>query len=416
MESSHHPSHSNESPLKVALLGATGSIGENTLAVLQKHPRLFATTVLTAHSNTAKLAELAAQWQPQHVAVSDDSRLASLRNEMAARGLSRAVHAHAGMEAISQICASDTVDVVVAGMVGSAGVEPVLAAAAAGKTILLANKESLVMAGNIVMRTAAENGAQIIPLDSEHNAIYQCLPDNYRCGQRPDSVQKLILTASGGPFWDVPAADFEHITPEQACNHPKWRMGRKISVDSATLMNKGLELIEAHWLFNLPAAQLDVHVHPQSLVHSLVAFEDGSLLAQLGEPDMRIPIAYGLSQSLAAERGQAVRLASGARTLDLLSHGRLDFYPPDHHKFPNLLLAREAIDAGGIMSAVLNASNEEAVQAFLDERIGFPAIARINRAIMEKTRNVRVESFEHLQAVDVEVRTMTQNEIQQHAH
>ena len=402
------------SPLQVAILGATGSIGDNTLDVLARHGGAFQVALLTGHKNLPKLAKLAEQWQPQHVATSDPGSLSTLREGM--QGLASPTPAvHAGMAAISALCASDAIDVVVAGMVGSAGVEPVLAAAAAGKTILLANKESLVMAGDIVMRTARASGARIIPLDSEHNAIYQCLPDDYLCGNTPQSVHKLILTASGGPFWDRPAETFSNITPEQACNHPKWRMGAKISVDSATLMNKGLELIEAHWLFNLPATQLDVHVHPQSLVHSLVVYEDGSLLAQLGEPDMRIPIAYGLGQCLAATEKRPPRLPSGAKTLDLLSHGTLAFYPPDDDKFPSLKLARQAIEAGGILAAALNASNEETVQAFLDHRISFPAIARINARVMEKIHNQPVESFEHLQQVDVEVRAMTQNEIHAHA-
>ncbi len=404
----------SESPLRVAILGATGSIGDNTLDVLARHGGAFQVALLTGHKNLPKLAKLAEQWQPQHVATSDPGSLSTLREAM--QGLASPTPAvHAGMEAISTLCASDEIDVVVAGMVGSAGVEPVLAAAAAGKTILLANKESLVMAGDIVMRTARASGARIIPLDSEHNAIYQCLPGDYLCGNTPESVHKLILTASGGPFWDRPAETFIDITPGQACNHPKWRMGAKISVDSATLMNKGLELIEAHWLFNLPATKLDVHVHPQSLVHSLVVYEDGSLLAQLGEPDMRIPIAYGLGQCLpVAEKGPP-RLPSGAKTLDLLSHGTLAFYPPDDDKFPSLKLARQAIEAGGILAAALNASNEETVQAFLDGRISFPAIARINARVMEKIHNQPVESFEHLQQVDVEVRAMTQNEIHAHA-
>jgi len=401
------------SPLRVAILGATGSIGDNTLDVLARQGDAFQVVLLTGHHNLKKLAEITARWQPQHVATSDPAKLTELRSQLHAMA-SPVPETHAGLAAISDLCASESIDVVVAGMVGSAGVEPVLAAAAAGKTILLANKESLVMAGDIVMRTARENNARIIPLDSEHNAIYQCLHDNYACGQAPESVQKLILTASGGPFWDWPAEDFARITPEQACNHPKWQMGPKISVDSATLMNKGLELIEAHWLFDVPASQLDVHVHPQSLVHSLVVYKDGSFLAQLGEPDMRIPIAYGLGQCLSTGQ-QPVRLASGAATLDLLSHGKLEFYPPDDEKFPSVQLARQAIEAGGIMAAALNASNEETVQAFLDRRISFPAIARINARVMETIHNQKVESFEHLQQVDVEVRAMTQNEIQIHA-
>lgn len=398
-------------PLRVAVLGATGSIGDNTLDVLARHPSLFQVVLLTGHRNTDKLARLAVQWHSAHVAVSSPDHFGALKNKLTANP---SPVIHAGMAAISSLCASDAVDVVVAGMVGAAGIEPVLAAASAGKTILLANKESLVMAGDILMRAARSSGARIIPLDSEHNAVYQCLPDGYRCGHTPDSVDKLILTASGGPFWDRPADTFEHITPEQACAHPKWRMGPKISVDSATLMNKGLELIEAHWLFNLPASQLDVHVHPQSLVHSLVVFQDGSLLAQLGEPDMRIPIAYGLSQCISGEQSSVARLASGAKNLDLLAHGQLTFYPPDNERFPSLQLARQAIEAGGILSAALNASNEEAVQAFLERRIGFGHIARINARVLEKMTNTPVESFEHLCQVDVEVRTMTQEEIRHH--
>ncbi len=398
-------------PVKIAVLGATGSIGDSTLDVLKRHAGHFEVTLLTAHRNGEKLLKLVDEWQPRHVAVSDSDCFLDVKNRLNT-GAAKNVCLHAGIPAISALCASGAVDVVVAGMVGSAGVEPVLAAAEAGKTILLANKETLVMAGDIVMRAVRDNQARIIPLDSEHNAIYQCLPDGYHCGQTPPAVEKLILTASGGPFWNEPPENFPGITPKQACRHPKWNMGRKISVDSATLMNKGLELIEAHWLFNLPAEKLDVHVHPQSLVHSLVAYEDGSLLAQLGEPDMRIPIAYGLGQCVPADEQTAPRrLPSGARMLDLLAHGTLTFHPPDDARFPSIRLARNAIEAGGILPAVLNASNEEAVQAFLDGRIGFHQIAQINARILEKTDNTAVESFEHLQQVDVEVRTLAQKEI-----
>ncbi len=404
----------HNAPVRLAILGATGSIGENTLDVLRRHAKHFEVSLLTAHNNTGKLATLAAEWDPRHVAVSDPASFSNLKKHVHKAG-ARQARLHAGMPSISDLCASADVDVVVAGMVGAAGVAPVLAAAKAGKTILLANKESLVMAGGIVMRAARRHGACIIPLDSEHNAIYQCLPDNYRCGQTPRSVRKLILTASGGPFWRMPTTDFDKITPEQACNHPKWRMGRKISVDSATLMNKGLELIEAHWLFKLPSAKLDVHVHPQSLVHSLVAFEDGSLLAQLGEPDMRIPIAYGLAQCLPQDGSIGSRIGSGANLLDLLSAGSLTFCPPDMQRFPALELARSAIDAGGTAAAVLNASNEEAVCAFLQRRIGFLDIFRVNAAVMEGIRHQEVESFEHLQQVDVEARTLAHDEIQKNA-
>jgi 1-deoxy-D-xylulose-5-phosphate reductoisomerase len=312
-----------------------------------------------------------------------------------------------GLTEISSICQMQEVDMVVAGIVGSAGMEPVIASVTAGKDLLLANKEAIIVAGELVMKAAALNGANIIPLDSEHNAIYQCLPSNYKTGQTPENIEKIILTASGGPFWNVDASEFPSITPQQACAHPNWDMGRKISVDSATLMNKGLEVIEAHWLFNLASQKIDVHVHPQSIIHSMVCYKDGSVLAQLGEPDMRIPIAYGL--------GLRERISSGANLLDLLKIGKLEFYPPDFDKFPCLNLAKQAIECGGTASLILNAANEVAVEAFLNNIIQFNQIALINKKILESTKIDKVENIQQLMELDYLIRQKSIQEVKRYA-
>ncbi len=386
----------------VVILGATGSIGASTLAIIEQHPDKFKVLAISGHSNVNKLAELARQFKPKFVVISDSSQYTQL-----SRLISDECTVLAGAHELAAICQLDSADLIVAGIVGAAGMQPVLASVKAGKTLLLANKEALVLAGELVMKAAKDNGAKIIPLDSEHNAIYQCLPDSYQCGNTPRNIDKIILTASGGPFWNREASTFDGISPEEACAHPNWDMGRKISVDSATLMNKGLEIIEAHWLFNLSDDDIDVHVHPQSIVHSMVCYQDGSVLAQLGEPDMRIPIANGL--------GMPERIASGANMLNLLQSQDLQFFPPDYEKFPCLALAKEAIQAGGTSMAVLNAANEISVDAFLKKSISFTSIAKINAEIMNNTALAGIENVEQLLQLDAEVRANARQMVKHYA-
>ena len=348
---------------RVAVLGATGSIGASALDVIARHPARLQASVLVAGRSVDALADLCARFRPEHAAIADVAALHALRDALAARGLS--TQAHAGADAIDALAAGDACDTVVAAIVGAAGLSSTLAAVRAGKRIALANKESLVMAGALVMDAARASGACIVPVDSEHNAIFQCLP---ACGDRGArdvaGLRRIVLTASGGPFRGRTRAALRDVTPEQAIAHPRWSMGPKISVDSASLMNKGLEVIEAHHLFGVAPDRIDVLVHPQSLVHSLVEFVDGSTLAQLGLPDMRTALAVGL--------GWPDRIESGVQGLDLVAAGgRLDFEPPDLDAFPCLRLAFDALRAGGDAPAVLNAANEAAVDAFLSRRIGF---------------------------------------------
>jgi 1-deoxy-D-xylulose-5-phosphate reductoisomerase len=362
---------------RVAVLGSTGSIGLSTLDVLARHPDRYAVAALAAGSNHAALLEQCLRFRP---------RVAVLRDAAAARALAQALaeagsrtQVLAGPEALADVAGSADVDVVMAAIVGAAGLPSTLAAARAGKQVLVANKESLVVAGALVVEAARAGGATLVPIDSEHNAIFQCLPAGQRPGELPKGVRRILLTASGGPFLRATREQMEGVTPEQACAHPRWRMGRKISVDSATLMNKGLELIEACVLFGTEPASVSVVVHPQSIVHSLVEYVDGSILAQLGNPDMRTPIAHAL--------GWPERIASGVESLDLVAAARLDFEPPDLVRFPSLGLARAAATAGGTAPAVLNAANEVAVAAFLEGRLGFLGIPALIDSVMGDHRN-----------------------------
>ena len=345
---------------QVAVLGATGSIGTSALDVIARHPDRMRASVLAAGSQVEALVALCRTHRPDHAVIADPARFDALRDGLRDAGLP--TQAHAGDDAIEALAAGDACTTVVAAIVGAAGLRSTLAAARAGKRLLLANKESLVLAGELLMRAAHAGGATIVPIDSEHNAIFQCLPD----ARAHAGLQRICLTASGGPFRGRSRAQLADVTPAQAVAHPKWSMGPKISVDSATLMNKGLEVIEAHHLFGLDAGRIDVLVHPQSLVHSLVEFVDGSTLAQLGLPDMRTALAVGL--------GWPERIASGVAGLDLLRHGRLDFEAPDLDAFPCLGLAYDALRAGGTAPAVLNAANEVAVSAFLQGHIAFLGI------------------------------------------
>ncbi len=374
------------------MLGATGSIGASALDVIARHPDRLRASVLAAGSRVDALVALCKTHAPAHAVIADEALYDRLREGLRDAGLN--TQAHAGADALEALAAGDACDTVVAAIVGAAGLPSTLAAARAGKRLLLANKEALVLAGDLLMRAAREAGADIIPIDSEHNAILQCLP-----ATRDDAaLRRIVLTASGGPFRGRSRASLADVTPEQAVAHPKWSMGPKISVDSATLMNKGLEVIEAHHLFDLPRARIDVLVHPQSLVHSLVEFVDGSTLAQLGLPDMRTALAIGFAWPQ--------RMASGVGPLDLAAHGRLDFEPPDLDAFPCLGLAFQALEAGGNAPGVLNAANEAAVSAFLQGRIGFLCIPAVIEQVLEAAAGTPAGSLDELLALDTHARRL----------
>ncbi len=359
----------------ITILGATGSIGVSTLDVLARHPERYSVYALSAHSRVEELAAQCALFRPARAVIGTAAAAAQLSALLRAKGVRTEVDY--GAAALCAIASDAKVDTVMAAIVGAAGLEPTLAAARAGKKILLANKEALVMSGQLFMDAAADNGAQLLPIDSEHNAIFQCLPHLY--GRAPDAagVAKILLTASGGPFLTRAVDTLDAVTPDEACRHPNWVMGRKISVDSATMMNKGLEVIEAHWLFGAPL--IEVVIHPQSVVHSMVSYVDGSVLAQLGNPDMRTPIAHALAFPQ--------RISSGVAQLDLTQIGSLQFERPDLRRFPCLGLAFEALKAGGTAPALLNAANEVAVQAFLALKIGFRQIERVISHVMDEVAN-----------------------------
>jgi 1-deoxy-D-xylulose-5-phosphate reductoisomerase len=378
----------------VAILGSTGTVGEHTLDVIARHPDRFRVIALGAHRNASKLAEQALRFRVPYAALADESAAARLEKELRARGATTRVVG--GAQALEEIARLPEVDSVMAAIVGAAGLRSTLAAAAAGKRLLLANKESLVMAGPLLMHTVRESGATLLPIDSEHNAVFQCLPRNSAPGTVPPGVKRILLTASGGPFLDADRARLERVTPDEACAHPNWVMGRKISVDSATMMNKGLEVIEAHWLFGVAAAAISVVIHPQSVIHSLVEYVDGSVLAELGHPDMRTPIA----QALAFPE----RVASGVPPLELAKLAGLSFEEPDHTRFPALPLAFDALAAAGTAPAILNAANEVAVAAFLAGAIRFTDIAAACAATLSRLPARPARSFDDALAADAEAR------------
>ena len=360
--------------LRVAVLGSTGSIGVNTLDVLARHPQRFVVQALSARRNIQRLLEQCLQHRPALAAVATAADAAWLTEQLQRHShpdQGAATQVLSGDDGLCSIAAHDEVDAVMAAIVGAAGLPCTLAAARAGKRIMLANKEALVMSGPLFMQAVREGQATLLPVDSEHNAIFQC-----SAGEHPEGIRRILLTASGGPFLRTPRSQLAGVTPEQACAHPRWVMGRKISVDSATLMNKGLELIEACLLFAVPAQQVEVVVHPQSIVHSLVEYCDGSMLAQLGNPDMRVPIAHAL--------GWPQRIGSGVESLDIVKVGRLDFEAPDLQQFPCLRLARQAAEVGGTAPTILNAANEVAVEAFLQRRLGFLEIPQVIEEVLSK--------------------------------
>jgi 1-deoxy-D-xylulose-5-phosphate reductoisomerase len=380
----------------IAILGSTGSIGRSTLAVIALHPEAFKVAVLGARNSWQAIVEQARAFHPETVVLVEPEAAAKAR--AALRECGSATRVESGEQALKDAVSADGVDMVMAAIVGAAGLQSTLAAVRAGKRVLLANKEALVMTGPLLMDEVRRAGAQLIPIDSEHNAIFQCMPAGYLPGDAARGVTRVILTASGGPFRSTSAAQMAHATPDEACAHPKWKMGRKISVDSATLMNKGLEVIEATLLFGLPESRVDVVVHPQSVVHSLVEYTDGSMLAQLGAPDMRTPIAQALAWP--------ERFASGVSSLDLLAIGHLGFEPPDHDRFPSLTLARAAARAGGTAPTVLNAANEVAVQAFLDRRLNFVAIATVIDRVLQRLEASPVKALGDVLEADAAARRL----------
>ncbi|MCX2982147.1 1-deoxy-D-xylulose-5-phosphate reductoisomerase [Halieaceae bacterium IMCC14734] len=385
----------------VTVLGSTGSIGVSTLDVIARHPEQFEVYALTARQSVAVMLEQCQQFRPRYAVMLEPEAAAQLRQQLLAQGLPTQVLS--GASNLVEVAADAKVDIVMAAIVGAAGLAPTLAAAQQGKQVLLANKEALVMAGGLFMSAVRDANAVLLPIDSEHNAIFQCLPSNAQAQIDKRGFRKILLTASGGPFRDWSAEAMREVTPDQACAHPNWDMGRKISVDSATLMNKGLELIEACWLFDVSAADIEIVVHPQSIVHSMVQYNDGSVLAQLGNPDMRTPIAYGL--------GWPERIDSGVADLDIVAAGQLDFEAPDEQRFPCLRLAREAVERGGICMAALNAANEVAVEAFLEERISFTAIAEVIEQVLQQTVNAEPVTLNVVQQADSTARLMARDVI-----
>ena len=389
---------------RITVLGATGSIGLSTLDVIARHPERYQVFALTGYSRLDELLALCLRHRPAYAVVPDARSASRLRDGLAAAGCDCEVLE--GEAGLCQVACASEVDAVMAAIVGAAGLRPTLAAVRAGKKVLLANKEALVMSGALFMQAVRDSGAVLLPIDSEHNAIFQCLPGDYSRGLAQVGVRRILLTASGGPFRETSASALMDVTPEQACAHPNWSMGRKISVDSASMMNKGLELIEACWLFDAAPSIVEVVVHPQSVIHSLVDYVDGSVLAQLGNPDIRTPIANALAWPQ--------RIDSGVAPLDLFAVARLDFQAPDEQRFPCLRLARAAAEAGNSAPAVLNAANEVAVEAFLQGRIRFPEIASMIEQVLEQEPVVALASLEAVFAADHRAREHAQAWLRRH--
>ena len=381
---------STKKPTGVAILGSTGSIGVSTLSVIRLHPEKFKVVALSAHSQVDRMVSQCQEFNPEFAVMADEMSATQLAEKL--KIAAPDVKVLAETKALNTIAKLPQVEQVMAAIVGAAGLESTMAAASAGKRILLANKEALVVAGSLLIKSAEDNGAELLPIDSEHNALFQCLPS----GKVDGGIKKLLLTGSGGPFLEASYAELEHVTPEQACNHPNWSMGRKISVDSATMMNKGLELIEACWLFGVDQNQIEVVLHPQSIIHSMVEYIDGSILAQLGNPDMRTPIAHAMAFP--------ERVESGVSSLDLL-RSTLDFSTPDLKRYPCLRLATEALTAGGDASIWMNAANEIAVAAFLNKQISFTQIAQlVEQAMLNSSIGFVATSIEDLLQVDKQAR------------
>ena len=385
---------------KISILGATGSIGKSTIDVLLKHPELFSVYALTANSNIELLLQQAQLCSPEYVVVADPKKFKQAKKLFSDQQLTCEVLV--GHEAIAQVASASEVDVVMAAIVGAAGLMPTLAAVKAGKKVLLANKESLVMSGDLFIQAANQYNAQVLPIDSEHNAIFQCLPTDFKYGDLCTSgISKILLTGSGGPFLTSPLNELQHVTPDQACAHPNWDMGRKISVDSATMMNKGLEFIEARWLFGLEASDIQIVLHPQSIIHSMVQYDDGSVLAQMGNPDMRTPIAHALAFP--------DRIESGVSPLDFNQLANLTFTEPEVERYPNLVLAMQASSIGQYATTTLNAANEVAVEAFLQRKIGFMQIAQVNEECLQQTSSHNLNTIEAVIESDQSARRLSMN-------
>jgi len=382
----------------ICILGATGSIGVSTLDVVARHTDLYKVIALTANNNIDLLYEQCLQHHPEVVVVVDERKAQAFREKILNSAIAD-ITVLSGAVALEQVATLDGVDSVMAAIVGAAGLLPSLAAAKAGKTILLANKEALVMSGAIFMQAIAESGAQLLPIDSEHNAIFQCMPADYKAGMTAKQARRILLTASGGPFREMPIEKMADVTPDQAVAHPNWDMGRKISVDSATMMNKGLEMIEACLLFNMQPEQIQVVIHPQSVIHSMVDYIDGTVLAQMGNPDMRIPIAHAMAWP--------ERFDSGAEPLNIFNVRRMDFQEANLERFPCLRLAYQAIAAGGIMPTVLNAANEIAVEAFLNEQIRFTDIPVIIERCMNAIEVQEADTLDIILTIDQQARTIS---------
>ena len=373
---------------QITILGSTGSIGVSTLDVISRHPERYQVFALTAHSRVDELFQQCTQFKPKFAVLGTSDAASLLADKLRSHDIATKVLF--GAAALCEV-ARDA-DVVMAAIVGAAGLAPSIAAARAGKKVLLANKEALVMSGQLFMDAVSENNATLLPIDSEHNAIFQCLPHDFNRQQGGRGVAKILLTASGGPFLQRDLSTLSQVTPEQAIAHPNWVMGKKISIDSATMMNKGLEVIEAHWLFGTPADQIEVVIHPQSVIHSMVSYQDGSVLAQLGNPDMRTPIAYGLAYP--------ERIDSGVAQLDITKIGQLQFYKPDFERFPCLAIAFDALRAGATSPAIMNAANEVAVQAFLDGKIGFLHIPELISSVLNAVENRAATDLETIMQQD----------------
>ncbi|AHD13246.1 1-deoxy-D-xylulose 5-phosphate reductoisomerase [Pseudomonas sp. FGI182] len=391
-------------PQRITVLGATGSIGLSTLDVIARHPDRYQVFALSGYSRIDELQALCVRHRPAFAVVPSAEAAARLRESLVTAGC--ATEVLEGEAGLCQVASASEVDAVMAAIVGAAGLRPTLAAVEAGKKVLLANKEALVMSGALFMEAVRRSGAVLLPIDSEHNAIFQCMPGDYARGLSAVGVRRILLTASGGPFRETPVEALLDVTPEQACAHPNWSMGRKISVDSASMMNKGLELIEACWLFDAAPAKVEVVVHPQSVIHSLVDYVDGSVLAQLGNPDMRTPIANALAWP--------ERIDSGVAPLDLFAIARLDFQAPDEQRFPCLRLARQAAEAGNSAPAVLNAANEVAVEAFLQRRIRFPEIAGMIEQVLDQEPVVPLPSLDAVFAADQRARELSREWLRRH--
>ena len=391
----------------ICILGATGSIGVSTLDVVARHRNLYKVVALTANNNIDALYEQCLEHHPEVVVVVDEGKAQTFKEKLKESTVSD-IKVLSGAKALEQVATLDNVDSVMAAIVGAAGLLPSLAAAKAGKIVLLANKEALVMSGSIFMQAVAESGAQLLPIDSEHNAIFQCMPAGYKAGMQAKEARRILLTASGGPFREMPVDQLVNVTPAQAVAHPNWDMGRKISVDSATMMNKGLEMIEACLLFDMKPDQIQVVIHPQSVIHSMVDYVDGTVLAQMGNPDMRVPIAHSMAWP--------ERFDSGVEPLNIFDVGRMDFQEPNLERFPCLRLAYEAINAGGIMPTVLNAANEIAVEAFLDERVRFTDIPVIIERCMKKFVVKVADTLEIILDVDQQARVAAKQIIEELNH